>query len=135
VQETFFRVFTKAASYKNKYRFSTWLYQIALNLCRDHGRSQSIRQFFSLPSGNAGEKIHEALSHHARIEENYESDEEVRELHRQISKLPHKLKSALILYALEEKSQAHCSSILGISEKAVETRVYRAKKILSQKMS
>ena len=134
VQETFFRVYTRAASYKPEYRFTTWLYQIALNLCRDHGRKKSIRTFFSLSASEEKGKTAPPLIDGAKIEDQFDADSDIRELHNQISKLPHKLKAALILYALEENSQAVCSEILGISKKAVETRVYRARKILEEKM-
>ncbi len=135
VQETFFRVYTKAASYNPEYRFTTWLYQIALNLCRDHGRKQVLRKFFSLSNEEEGKKIHSATVHDAHIEENFDTDSDIRALQQEIAQLPHKLKTALILFALEENSQADCSEILGVSQKAVETRVYRAKKILAQKMT
>lgn len=135
VQETFLRVYTRASSYNPKYRFSTWLYQIALNLCRDHGRKQALRRFFSLSDGDSPATVRPEVLHDAQIEARFDTDADVRELQRQISLLPHKLKSALILYALEENSQAACSEILGVSRKTVETRVYRAKKLLEQKMA
>lgn len=135
VQETFFRVYTRAQSYKSEYRFTTWLYQIALNLCRDHERRQSIRRFFSLTGSEESEKAKAAMSHDARIEENYEKEIEIKGLQAEIANLPHKLKAALILFTLEENSQATCSEILGISQKAVESRVHRARKILEQKMA
>jgi RNA polymerase sigma factor (sigma-70 family) len=37
VQETFTKLYFSASTYKPEYKFSTWLFQIALNLCRDHG--------------------------------------------------------------------------------------------------
>jgi RNA polymerase sigma-70 factor (ECF subfamily) len=37
-QETFLRVLKKAHRFRQGSRFSTWLYQIALNLCRDQQR-------------------------------------------------------------------------------------------------
>ena len=135
VQDTFFRVYTRAASYKPEFRFSTWLYRIALNLCRDHGRKQALRRFFSLSDQDEGEKTPPPMVHHARIEERYDTRDDILRLRREIARLPHKLKTALILHALEEHSQAVCSEILGISQKAVETRVYRARKILEQKMA
>jgi RNA polymerase sigma-70 factor (ECF subfamily) len=135
VQETFLRVFTRAASYKLEYRFSTWLYQIALNLCRDNGRKQALRKFFSLPGDNECVEAKPQMLHDACIEDRFDTKHQIHFLHREISRLPHKLKAALVLYALEEKSQAVCSEILGISQKAVETRVYRARKILQQKIS
>ncbi|MCP3887458.1 MAG: sigma-70 family RNA polymerase sigma factor [Desulfobulbaceae bacterium] len=135
VQETFFRVYTRAASYNPEYRFTTWLYQIALNLCRDHGRKQALRKFFSLSNSETGKEAKAAMVHNAHIEKNYEMDHDISELQQEITKLPHKLKTTLILFTLEENSQLACSEILGISQKAVETRVYRAKKILKQKMT
>lgn len=40
-QETFLRVLRKANRFRRGARFSTWMYQIALNLCRDHVRRRS----------------------------------------------------------------------------------------------
>jgi len=134
VQETFFRVYTRAASYNREYRFTTWLYQIALNLCRDHGRKQALRKFFSLSNSETAKETKAAMVHNAHIEKSYEMDHDINELQQEITKLPHKLKTAIILFTLEENSQVACSEILGISQKAVETRVYRAKKILKRKM-
>src|SRR5262245_6733154 len=37
-QETFLRVYRRADRFRDGARFSTWLYQIALNLCRDIAR-------------------------------------------------------------------------------------------------
>lgn len=135
VQETFFRIYTRAASYKPAYRFTTWMYQIALNLCRDHGRKQAVRKFFSLSDSERGNVTKATMSYDARIQENYDTDTDIIELQKEIAKLPHKLKAALILFSLKENSQAVCSEILGISQKALEARVYRAKKILTKKMA
>lgn len=134
VQDVFFRIFTKAGKYKPSYRFTTWMYQIALNLCRDHGRKVALRKFFSISDNHRGEKTTAELADNAQIEEHYDTARDITALQKEISKLPHKLKAALILFSLEENSQAKCGEILGISQKAVETRVYRAKKILIQRM-
>jgi len=132
VQETFVRVYTKAASFNEAYRFSTWMYQIALNLCRDKGRKNDLRKFFSF--NEAEEKEFSYTGYDAGLEENNERKEDVALLRKYISELPHKLKSALILFSLEEKSQIESAAILGVSPKTIETRVYRAKKILEKKM-
>lgn len=134
VQETFLRIYTRASSYKPEYRFSTWMYQIALNLCRDHCRKMSLMRFFSLSGSGGHGQVISQIVHDARLEERFDNIIEVGILRKEIARLPHKLKTALILYALEENSQAVCSEILGISQKAVETRVYRARKILAKKI-
>ena len=48
-----------------------------------------------------------------------------------MSRLPPHLKAPLLLTALEGRSQSDAAGILGISVKAVETRVARARRILS----
>jgi DNA-directed RNA polymerase specialized sigma24 family protein len=51
-------------------------------------------------------------------------------LEKAISELPEDLKNPSILTALEGHSQAGAAELLGISQKAVEVKVYRARKLL-----
>lgn len=133
VQESFYRVFVKASSFDPQYRFKTWLYQIALNLCRDRGRRQAVLSFFSLNStGNNHEELQ--IPGDTDVEGSYFDREGIALLQKEISKLPHKLKAALLLFSLEEKSQIESAEILGVSPKTIEMRVYRARKILEKKM-
>jgi RNA polymerase sigma-70 factor (ECF subfamily) len=64
-----------------------------------------------------------------------EGREELSALEKAIGELPEDLKNPLILTALEGYSQAEAAELLGISQKAVETKVYRARKLLLEKMS
>ncbi len=132
VQETFVRVYTRATSFNPDFRFKTWLYQIALNLCRDRGRRKVLRNFFSFNEAEGKESIF--TGYDACIEEKNDTRDDIAILQKEIAQLPHKLKSALILFSLEEKSQIESAAILGVSPKTIEARVYRAKKILKKKM-
>ncbi|MFJ5932747.1 RNA polymerase sigma factor, partial [Sphingomonas sp. NPDC092440] len=49
-----------------------------------------------------------------------------------IAALPSSLKDTLILRTIDEKSEAETAEILGISQKAVETRLYRARARLAE---
>jgi RNA polymerase sigma-70 factor (ECF subfamily) len=51
---------------------------------------------------------------------------------RAIAKLPDSLKEPLILHTIENLSQSETAQVLGISEKAVETRLYRARAKLTE---
>jgi RNA polymerase sigma factor (sigma-70 family) len=51
---------------------------------------------------------------------------------RAIANLPASLKEPLVLRTIDELSQAETAQILGISEKAVEMRVYRARQKLEK---
>ena len=139
VQETFIKVHFKADSYSPAYKFSTWLYQIAINLCRDWGRKQKVRQVFSLDAyieGDDGDSYHDIIADpNSNIEDLTDLRKNLAALDKEIQKLPHKLKTALILFAVEEYSQEKCAEILGVSIKTVETRVYRARKILAEKIA
>lgn len=139
LQETFIRVHFKAESYSPAYKFSTWMYQIAINLCRDWGRKQKLRQFLSLDASlgdSDSGTLHDMLPDTSgNIEDLSELRQQLRVVDQEIEKLPHKLKTALILFALEENSQERCAEILGVTPKTVETRVYRARKILAEKLA
>ena len=79
--------------------------------------------------------MHDVLASDENIESLTEHRETLKLLEKQIDKLPHKLKTALILFALEDRSQEECARILGVTPKTVETRVYRARKLLTQKLA
>ncbi|NQT83099.1 sigma-70 family RNA polymerase sigma factor [bacterium] len=55
-QETFIRVFRKARHFRHQAKFSTWLYTIAANLCRDELKRRKRRRCFSLDAPAADEK-------------------------------------------------------------------------------
>lgn len=140
LQETFIRLHFKAETYRPAYKFSTWLYQIAINLCRDWGRKQKVRQFLSLDSTIADEQgnasYHDIIADPGgNIEDLADTRQQLHILDQEIGKLPHKLKTALILFAVEGNSQEVCAELLNVTPKTVETRVYRARKILAEKLA
>jgi len=51
-----------------------------------------------------------------------------------IAGLPLRLREALILVAIDGRSQREAAELLNVSEKAVETRIYRARRILKEKL-
>lgn len=138
LQETFIRVYTKANSYKSQFSLSTWIHQIAVNLCRDWGRKQRIRHFVSLDSyvtPGSTQSLADIIEDPNANVENQASDRmQIELLDKEIQKLPHKLKSALILFTVEGYSQEECAEILQVTPKTVEMRVYRARKILLQNL-
>ena len=133
-QETFTKLYFNIDKYDPAYKFSTWVFQIAVNLCRDYLRKNK---------NHVRNVSFEALSENGhgdwqRSDENIEaaflSRQQLTLLRREIDLLPHTLKEAFILFAVEERTQAECAEILHVSAKTVETRVYRARKILSEKL-
>lgn len=131
VQETFTKLYFSVSTYKAEYKFSTWLFQIALNLCRDHARKKKLVQFFSLDNGDSSFNFADSSPDPEAIAQ---SSQAIRHIQHSIESLPHKLKTSLILFALDGRSQEECAELLGVTAKTVETRVYRARKLLEKKL-
>ena len=136
LQETFVRLYLNARKFKPRAKFSTWLHAIAANLCRDYSRSKQYRKARATVSFEAFDQDETRISDTAATPgDALVSAERLAALQAAISELPHKLKTALVLFCLEDHSQSECAELLGVSTKTVETRVYRARKILEKKLA
>jgi RNA polymerase sigma factor (sigma-70 family) len=136
--ETFVRAYFNIGKFRPKAKFATWLYQIALNLCRDHLRSRAYQYSLQTESFDAPTEDNKDRSllpaTDRRPDENTDRREELAALEKAIHELPEDVKNVFILTALEERRQGEVAQLLGISPKAVETRLYRARKLLLDKM-
>lgn len=133
-QEVFVKLFFNAAKFRPEAKFSTWLYQIALNLCLDHFKSRRMRQAARTDSRDTQE-IDDYSVKETAVNQRTPSDEalareKLTALNDGIAALPHDLRSALILTTLEQRSHLEAATLLKTTPKAVETRVYRARKFL-----
>jgi RNA polymerase sigma factor (sigma-70 family) len=137
--ETFVRAYFNIEKFRPAAKFATWLYHIALNLCRDHVRSRAYQYSLQTVSFDApaqeGDDPSLLLATEGRPDQKADRVEELNALEKAISELPEDLKNAFIFAVLEDRPQAETAELLGISLKAVETRVYRARKLLLEKMS
>jgi RNA polymerase sigma factor (sigma-70 family) len=136
--ETFVRAYFNIGKFRPRAKFATWLYQIALNLCRDHLRSRAYQYSLQTVSFDAPTEDNKdpglLLARNPRPDESTDRREELTALEKAINELPDDLKNVFILTALEGRQQGGAAELLGISPKAVETRVYRARKLLLEKM-
>jgi RNA polymerase sigma-70 factor (ECF subfamily) len=128
-QETFVRVYQHRARFRPDARFSTWLFQIALNLARDRARRLTRRPTDSLDE--TPEPIDDA--DHPR--DTSERGERAAAVRQAIASLPADMREAVLLFEYEEKSHAEIGEIVGASPKAVETRLYRARQLLKKSLS
>jgi RNA polymerase sigma factor CnrH len=137
--ETFVRAYFNIGKFRPAAKFTTWLYHIALNLCRDHLRSRAYRDSlqtasFDVPA-REGEDPDLLLATDRGPDQRADRREELIALEKAISELPEDLKTAFTLTALEDRPQAAVAELLGISLKAVEMKVYRSRRLLLEKMS
>ena len=129
-QEAFIAAFTGLRSYDQTRPFRVWLSRIAINKCRDWARRRAVRRFFTFASPiEASEKL---AAEHVPADEMLAAAQELEVVRRSIAALPAALKEPLILRTIEGLSEAETAQALGISNKAVETRLYRARGLLKQ---
>lgn len=139
LQEVFVKLYFKAKTYNPQYSFSTWIHRIAINLCHDYYRKQKLRSYLSLDNNHSESKeksYHETIADpNSNTEDLVQLRESLSNLGKEVVRLPHKLRTALILFVLEGNSQEECAKILNTTAKTIETRVYRARKILAKKIA
>ena len=137
-QETFVRVYRNREKFNPTQRFSTWLYAIASNLVRDRFRYRSRHPEVSLDA----EKDSDNESFVSSLEEQrptpverMEASERVAMIRAAVQELPEELRLPLILFEYEELSGPEIATVLNCSPKAVETRLYRARRQLRTNLS
>lgn len=134
VQETFVRLYFKAGRFEPRSLVKTWIYAIALNLTRDEQRKLFKRDRLvstdALPAPD--HRPIEVTDPGPRPDDDAGRRDRFTLLAQAIEKLPHKLKTALILFSLEGKSQREVAEILGTTAKTVELRVAHARQKLRE---
>ncbi len=136
-QETFVRVFRARATFRTGEKFSTWLFTIAANLARNHFRWRSRHPNVSLEAetGEAEQTLGSTLPATDRApNEHALAAERAQAVRAAVRKLPEDLREAIVLCEWEELSTAEAAAILETTPKAVESRLYRARQILRERL-
>jgi RNA polymerase sigma-70 factor (ECF subfamily) len=125
VQASFVAAFAALDRYDTARSFPAWLSRIAINKCRDWRRRRAVRKLFTFarPLDEAHGIAHDVPP----VDRIIDSQAELARTMKAIASLPAALKEPLILRTIEGRSEAETAEILGVSPKAVETRLYRAR--------
>ncbi len=129
LQQTYVAAWSSLSRYDPERPLRTWLQTIALNKCRDHARKLKVRRLFV--AIGLTDQLANVADRRPSVEDGLLADEEQRALATAIADLPRQLKEPLLLTAFGGCSQSEASRQLGISAKAVETRVARARRRLA----
>jgi len=130
LQESLIAAWRALKSYDPNRPLEFWLRRIALNKCRDRARRLAVRRILLPWSGGTREAS--AIDPTPPADESLAESEDLKRARTAIEALPGRLRDPLILTAIEELSHAEAAEILGITVKAVEGAVYRAKKQLAE---
>ena len=135
-QESFVRVYQHRDKFKTGQKFTTWLYAIATNLARDRMRWRSRHPVVALEDASVeGVSLLDAAKEERTPRDHAESAEISEAVRRAVADLPEELRLPFVLAQYEDLSHAQIAAILNCSVKAVETRIYRARKQLKESLA
>jgi RNA polymerase sigma-70 factor (ECF subfamily) len=112
-QEVFLRVYLARTRYRDRGVFSTWLYQIALNVARDAARRRRPE-----PQSLANHEPAEVKPAQATCEQH----ELAQALQRAIGELPAPLREVLVLRHYEEMNFEQIARLLGVPASTLKSR-------------
>lgn len=128
-QETFLRVLDKAGHFRDGAKFSTWMYQIALNLVRDQARHRKRWSHVVVPEkgdcdteppsngARATDELPDALVEHA---------ERASAVQRALDALPAEQREVVLLKEYEGLKFREIAEVLSVPESTVKSRMYLA---------
>jgi len=120
-QEVFITVFKNLKSFRFESQFTTWLYRITINKCKDHLRKTKIRKIF-LPL-----KDDEEYNVLGSINENTDVKQIVRNA---IASLPDKLRLPIMLKDLEGFSYQEIADTMNCEIGTIKSRIFRGRETL-----
>lgn len=126
-QECFASAFERLRDYDGDRPLGAWLTRVAINKSRDWHRRRRIRRMFSFASSLPPNTIENQRDDTPGADVLAFDRAEFARLSRAVSELPLTLRETLLLRTVEGLSQAETAVALGISGKAVETRLRRAR--------
>jgi RNA polymerase sigma-70 factor, ECF subfamily len=121
-QESFMKLWQFAPQWTpGRAKVSTWLYQVALNACRDRQRRRR-------PEAAADpDELHSTAPGPGRLHDRAETGDRVR---RAMAELPARQREALVLFHFEGHTQSEAAAVLEVSVDALESLLARARRTL-----
>ena len=131
-QEAFLRAYQSLARFNPSYKFSTWLYQITLNIIRDRFKKKELN-YVSLDAPvetDDSEFYPQPADSTNNPEQIMAQKENARAVQQAILSLPLKYREVLVLRHLQDLSYIEIANILKLPQGTVKVHLYRAREQL-----
>lgn len=125
-QDVFLRVWAKAATWRPDAKLTTWLHQVALNLCRDRLRRAVPAPLDDLPEPTDPAPSAAAVIHEAELASRVETA---------VAALPDRQRTALALCHYQGLSNIEAAEVLGVGVEALESLLSRARRALRRTLA
>jgi RNA polymerase sigma-70 factor (ECF subfamily) len=134
-QEAFLRAFRALPGFKGQAKFSSWLYRITLNLCRDWMRRQRRAPFVQVPEGvDVSDLAAAQASPSESIEDVIGRKDLGRHVARAMQTLPDEQRSAILLKEYHGLTFQEIAELQGCPLSTVKTRLYQGLTVLRREL-
>ena len=134
-QEAFLRAYRGLRGFKGQAKFSSWLYRITLNLCRDWIRRERRTPVVQVPEGTDPVDLADA---HAAPAESVEDLVARREMSaavaRAMAELPEEQRTAILLKEYQGLTFQEIADLVGCPLSTVKTRLYQGLSVLRRRL-
>jgi RNA polymerase sigma-70 factor, ECF subfamily len=135
-QEVFLRVYRSRSTYEPTAKFTTWLFRIAthlaLNALRD-GKNERSQE--SLDDDTGDLPVRQVSDRKPSVEQSMVDQARMAEIRRAIAGLPEKQRAAVLMHKYEEMEYSQIARVLGCSDSAVKSLLFRAYETLRARLA
>jgi RNA polymerase sigma-70 factor (ECF subfamily) len=133
-QETFLRAFRALKGFKGQAKFSSWLYRIALNLCRDWIRRERRQPVAQAPEGMDLIEMAGEATPSETIEDLVARQEISQAVARVMATLPEEQRTAIVLKEYHGLTFQEIADMLDCPLSTVKTRLYQGLSVLRRQL-
>jgi len=134
-QDIFITVMEALESFRQESKFSTWLYSIMVNHCKNYKKKKNRYSTVPLKIFRGGEEVELQLEDTREDpEDRIIKEDSLRIIKEEINKLPNDFREILTLRDIEGLSYNEISDILGINLSNVKVRIHRGREYLKNRL-
>jgi RNA polymerase sigma-70 factor (ECF subfamily) len=134
-QETFLRAYRALPGFRGQAKFSSWLYRIALNLCRDWVRRERRTPVVQPPEDGDLMELAAAAEPSESIEDLVARKDLARAVERAMALLPEEQRTAIVLKEYHGLTFQEIADLVGCPLSTVKTRLYQGLTVLRRELA
>ena len=134
-QETFLRAYRALPGFRGQAKFSSWLYRIALNLCRDWMRRERRTPVVQAPENVDLMELAAEREPSESIEDRVARNDLSRAVERAMTLLPEEQRTAIVLKEYHGLTFQEIADLVGCPLSTVKTRLYQGLTVLRRELT
>jgi len=129
-QQVFLKLFGSILTFQYRASFSSWLFRLAMNVCRDYQRARRRLKLFSADWAAS----HSTTDLMPSLEEKLVKEKLSEAVQKVVMNMSPKLRTVVVLKYIEDLSYSQIAELLGCSIGTVSSRLNRSHKILAEEL-